>query len=199
MLEKANELGLGQGESDDNKMSIYYAKRMVEMFDIWHNIFSDDTDRIIRVLGGFIAHASKSDMMLNYENTASKVDVLAFAIYFGGYLGYPEVESTVQDWNLDQLFNELNNGGLTNDEAQNGAMPEIFAYIDNHVTVANNFDLDLITYEGGQHLCPIGTVEGNTNSSGGREGIEVAQKKRKINFEPKERGLVMLGFIHPIS
>ena len=40
------------------------------------------------------------------------------------------------------------------------------------------------------------TVEGNTNASGGREGIEVAQKRRKLSFDAKT-GLVLKGFLHP--
>ncbi len=41
------------------------------------------------------------------------------------------------------------------------------------------------------------TVEGNTNSSGGREGIEVAPKIRDLNFDIPHKGikLVLLGFI----
>ncbi len=42
----------------------------------------------------------------------------------------------------------------------------------------------------------ITTVEGNTNKAGGREGIGVFTKKRKLNFESTS-GLRMLGFIHP--
>lgn len=40
------------------------------------------------------------------------------------------------------------------------------------------------------------SIEGNTNSSGGREGIEVALKYRKLTFDAKN-GLVLKGFIHP--
>jgi hypothetical protein len=39
------------------------------------------------------------------------------------------------------------------------------------------------------------TIEGNTNASGGREGIEVAEKRRRINFNTVENGLVLKGFI----
>lgn len=39
-------------------------------------------------------------------------------------------------------------------------------------------------------------VEGNTNGSGGREGIEVAIRKRKIEFDGYS-GLVLQGFITP--
>lgn len=37
-------------------------------------------------------------------------------------------------------------------------------------------------------------IEGNTNSSGGREGIEVARKKRKYNYYDAD-GLALKGFI----
>jgi hypothetical protein len=39
------------------------------------------------------------------------------------------------------------------------------------------------------------SVEGNTNSKGGREGVEVAKKIRPLNFETKQSGLVLKGFI----
>lgn len=42
------------------------------------------------------------------------------------------------------------------------------------------------------------TVEGNTNAAGGREGIEVALKNRKINQPFLEKGLNIKGFIYPI-
>jgi hypothetical protein len=45
----------------------------------------------------------------------------------------------------------------------------------------------------------IHTIEGNTNAGGSREGDQVAEKIRKYNFEPVQKGLVLLGFIHPKS
>lgn len=43
----------------------------------------------------------------------------------------------------------------------------------------------------------IHTIEGNTNLAGHREGDQVAEKIRKYNFNPVQKGLVLLGFIHP--
>lgn len=43
------------------------------------------------------------------------------------------------------------------------------------------------------------TVEGNTNDKGGREGIMVASKSRLIDFEPRQKGLVLKGFIKPME
>lgn len=40
------------------------------------------------------------------------------------------------------------------------------------------------------------TIDGNTNEAGSREGIIIAEKSRTLSFEPRERGLVCLGFIH---
>jgi len=51
----------------------------------------------------------------------------------------------------------------------------------------------VVAVQGGQ----IVTVEGNTNSSGGREGIEVALKIRNLDFT-NNNGLRILGFIIPI-
>lgn len=42
------------------------------------------------------------------------------------------------------------------------------------------------------------TLEGNSNASGGREGIEVAKQIRSYNFE-NTHGLKLLGFIRPIE
>jgi len=43
----------------------------------------------------------------------------------------------------------------------------------------------------------VNTIEGNTNKKGAREGDQVADKVRLINFSKKENGLVPLGFIYP--
>jgi hypothetical protein len=40
------------------------------------------------------------------------------------------------------------------------------------------------------------SVEGNSNQSGGREGIEVAKKERTFDFDVKQ-GLRLIGFIKP--
>lgn len=42
-------------------------------------------------------------------------------------------------------------------------------------------------------------LEGNTNSEGGREGIEVAIRPRRLDFAKKAKGLYLLGFVHPPS
>lgn len=41
------------------------------------------------------------------------------------------------------------------------------------------------------------SVEGNTNDQGGREGIEVAEKVRTVDFTVRPGRLNLVGFIHP--
>lgn len=43
----------------------------------------------------------------------------------------------------------------------------------------------------------FGTIEGNTNSAGGREGIEVARKTRSLGMPFRPKGLNLIGFIYP--
>lgn len=43
----------------------------------------------------------------------------------------------------------------------------------------------------------VRTIEGNTNSQGGREGQYVAQKTRELNFTPGKNTLTLKAFIHP--
>ncbi len=45
----------------------------------------------------------------------------------------------------------------------------------------------------------INTIEGNTNKKGSRDGDQVADKTRIVDFSKKEKGLVPLGFVHPIE
>ena len=53
--------------------------------------------------------------------------------------------------------------------------------------------IGIVEKTGGDHfIC----IEGNTNGSGGREGIEVARRIRKYNFD-NNNGLVLQGFIVP--
>lgn len=41
------------------------------------------------------------------------------------------------------------------------------------------------------------SIEGNTNAAGGREGIEVARKKRKVGLPFSSTGLNLIGFVYP--
>ena len=43
------------------------------------------------------------------------------------------------------------------------------------------------------------TVEGNTNTNGSREGVEVAAKIRPLDWIVKQNGLNLIGFVIPVK
>lgn len=53
----------------------------------------------------------------------------------------------------------------------------------------------VVAYANGEKS--FSSVEGNTNAAGGREGIEVALKSRKLGLPLQKNGLNIVGFIYP--
>jgi len=97
-----------------------------------------------------------------------RMNAVAAAPYFGGYLddndnaagGFFE---QLAAWassgpaGLDALFQELRTGALLNgpDFADQGALAAAAEVMRANKTVADEFDLALVSYEGGQHLTPL--------------------------------------------
>lgn len=168
----------------------WYGKRSVEICEIWKSVWSqaadgqDNSDRISCVLGthpgmDYVAREQAACIIwaaTGGQACADSMDAMAIAAYFGYYVGTPIHEQQVNDWlaagidsALDNLFHELEFGGLLYDEThpaderapQDGAMGNLRNVLDTHVQIANQFELPLITYEGGQHLAPQGNVVNN--------------------------------------
>ncbi|HEX5687212.1 MAG TPA: hypothetical protein VFY73_24620 [Ideonella sp.] len=103
---------------------------------------------------------------------AKRVDALAIAPYFGGYLGIAEVQPLVAGWlrdadgGLNRVFQELlgedGRGGVTktplqgrHPEAPNGgALAQSRGWMRSAKGLADTHGLPLWAYEGGQHLTP---------------------------------------------
>lgn len=72
---------------DDGKALLYrYAERTGEVMDIWKDVFARTPKRLVRVLATQNANPWAAKTVLNYKDTASKVDALATAPYFGSKL-----------------------------------------------------------------------------------------------------------------
>jgi len=81
-----------------------------------------------------------------------------------------DIVDTVLSWTaesdggLNSLFNEINNGGLysagsDNGAPEGGALTEIYSYIDEQSEVAAQYGVQLLAYEGGQHLTTFGSTD----------------------------------------
>lgn len=143
----------------------WHGKQAAEMCEIWKTVWGGQSERVICIAASQAAQTWKAEEVLScplWTEGAPCVehglDALAIAPYFGGYLGYPNFEAQVQTWTLDQLFTEIFTGGLLND---GGALLQAYQWMSDTKTVADSHSVELIAYEGGQHLVGIGGVVNN--------------------------------------
>ena len=127
----------------------FYARRAKEIFQIWEDVFGSP-DRLVRVLATQCSNPWSSEKILGFEKAYKNADVLAIAPYFGGNLGKPETEKTVAKMSLREILDlcRIDMAIRHKETAQ-------------HTAVAEKHGLDLIAYEGGQHLVGTGGSENN--------------------------------------
>jgi hypothetical protein len=128
---------------------LYHARRTTEIGRIFLDILGKD--RVVRVLGAWAHHHWATRAMLQFDHGAGKVDAIAVAPYFGGYLGSLQQQARVEGMTLDDLFREL----------QTEALPKARKEIAEQIEVIRSFQLPLIAYEGGQHLIGVDPVKKN--------------------------------------
>ncbi|MCQ4166340.1 hypothetical protein [Tahibacter harae] len=155
-----------QGSGFDRRLN-WYGQRSAQLCDLWKSAFGAQAGRVVCVLGAQAANAytltQAADCPLwtaGRPCSAHGFSAAAIAPYFGGYLGHPNHAATVQTWTPTQLFAEINGGGLAGGPA-GGSLTEVQGWITAHRAAAQQRSLQLVTYEGGQHLAG---VLGNENN-----------------------------------
>ena len=118
----------------------YYSKQSVHVFKLWEEVFGG-TERLVRVMGGMTTDAAMTEIILAYQKAYEHVDALAIAPYF--YFAQDKM-AAVED--VDGVFDLL-------------AKPDNRYSINNllklirwQAETAQSFGVELIAYEGGQHL-----------------------------------------------
>jgi len=146
---KGCEVFLGQPScSDWTYRERYQAYRSGQIFQIFNEVFAGQEHRVIKVVAGQSANSDiLNRVMDSMENpTYNPSGIMPNAIAIAPYIEGDE------NLDLDSLFDQMRNGnqwvGLAG--ARYG--------IQNHKSIANEYNVDLIAYEGGQHLV------GGTNS-----------------------------------
>ncbi len=150
LLDKANEPGSGiDSNADDGvKVARYYSQRAGEIHAIWRNAFSDSESRIIRVLGGHTASPEHTREVLDWQMAYQNADTLAIHGYFAGELFNANNEAAILSMSVDDIFNEINNGGLGSESS----LDRTNSHYNTNYSLADERGLDLIAYEGGQYL-----------------------------------------------
>ncbi len=146
-------INLDNGDCDvETSARRYQTKRSLEIFDIVKDVFGEDSHRVITVLAGQgnwsyrtqLSVEALNDPNINPDNAS--FDVLAIAPYFGGE---PIATQESRDFFVNATFDELRAMSvelIDSDEVRGG--------VREHKALANQYGMELLAYEGGQHfLC----------------------------------------------
>ena len=165
--------------SDYAKRINWYGKRSSEICDLWHSRWGGQAGRITCVMGAQAANEWTATQALACPLWSGEpclehgIDGVAIAPYFGGYIGSPEHENNVAGWTtepdggLDMLFEEIEVGDiLTGTAPADGALTQAITRIQDYQWLATTKGLQLLSYEGGQHLTGYNGVEQNDEIAG---------------------------------
>jgi hypothetical protein len=164
-------------ESPFTKRINFYGKRSAEVCAIWRSVFNQSADRINCVMASQAANSWTASEALSCPlwNQGPCVNYgirsLAIAPYFGDYLGQEENLNSLlrlgasTESRLTSIFKELMSGDDLKNGPSGGALAQSFEWIDRNREVANQNNIDLISYEGGQHLVGIGSAAENEKVS----------------------------------
>lgn len=139
----------------------YVSQRSAE---IWHTFEQEfgvaASDRLVKVMAtqasfDFISRTRMEALLDPTINpTGIMPDALAIAPYFGGAVADEVVaEGLVDTITTDEIL----------DRAQTDLRGDVTSWVTSHKALADEFDIWLITYEGGQHL--VGTFENVNNET----------------------------------
>ena len=142
---EAEGLKLGLSTSSVQAGLFYHAKRAVEIFQVWEGVFGSP-DRLVRVLASQFANPWTGEQVMGFQNAAAHADVYAVAPYFGGYLGLDaHAPQTIQMTTQEVL-----------DAAAADIAGTILPHVQDNALEASAHGLELVAYEGGQHMVGVG-------------------------------------------
>ena len=102
---------------------------------------------------------------MSHDDTG--IDAIAINAYFGYYTGLPENHEELKSWlnepdgGLDNLFQEITEGGVLSNSPEGGALAQAYRNISGYADLAEQENLPLLAYEGGQHFIPNWRIRDN--------------------------------------
>jgi hypothetical protein len=134
----------------------FYSKRSVEIFKIWESSFGDN---LVRVIGTSQGDTVLSEQLLQFQDAPNHVDALAVAPYFFGCINNqgscsnaPKVLSKITS--VDDIFDIIDQPFPTDPSALDATLIKI----ERQAEIAQREGVQLIAYEGGQHLTIMGSL-----------------------------------------
>lgn len=156
-----------------DKQRLWFGQRTGQITKIWDEVYGAEKDRVVGVLATQAANtytASKSLEALTQNGMTPKewgIDAVAIAPYFGIVPNSPESAAQVESWTreadggLNKLFQELSQGGVLQGGPPGGALQEASQFNKAYSQLAQAQGLQLLAYEGGQHLVGASGIENN--------------------------------------
>jgi hypothetical protein len=153
----------------------FYGRRAAEVCAIWRAVFGDAPERVVCVTASQAANSWTASEALTCPlwDQAPCVNhgikALAIAPYFGDYIGGNEHVSQVASWTgesdggLTSLFRELTSGAQLTGGPAGGAIAQSFGWVSDNRAVAEQHNVALVAYEGGQHLVGVGSATNNAS------------------------------------
>ncbi len=140
---------LGFAEKTWEAAWAYTAYRSKQIFKIWEEEFGG-RQRLVRVLASQAAVPTVSKRVLSFQDAYRSADALAIAPYINWNVKRADAE-TVVSRGLDAILDEL----------ESERLPKAMKKMQDQKAVADNFGVQLIAYESGQHLVGIRGAENN--------------------------------------
>ena len=120
--------------------SKYYSMKSVQIFKAWEKVFGG-TQRLVRVMGSMTTNTRLTETLLGFQNAYKYVDAVAI----GAYFHIPQKRMTAIK-SVDDVFKELK-------RADNRySIKNLLTFVHKQAQITKGYGVDLIAYEGGQHL-----------------------------------------------
>jgi hypothetical protein len=145
----------------------WYGMRTAQMSDIWKQAFGQQRDRVVSVMATQTAWRGLENPALDCPLWVAEgnqpcyqhgIDALAIAGYFGGNLGQGDSQAIVEAWSREgeagfkKAIEQLQQGRLIPTDGFDDTLKGVADSFRYYKTVAQERGLQLVAYEGGQHL-----------------------------------------------
>lgn len=133
-------------DADPNRAAWkYYSQRSVEIFALWERVFKGN-QRVVRVMSGLTGNPDMTKTMLLHNSAYRYTDAFAIAPYV-----YGDLDALRKARNVNDVFR------IMTDPKYPRSLPNVLQAIQRQAEVTRSFAVDLIAYEGGQHLVDMNT------------------------------------------
>lgn len=168
---------------------LYYAKRTREVHDLWESQYNR---KFKRVVSTYQQNDSLSDLLLGSEYLKGRIDELSTGAYFYGCWGNEPGDKCKglnhlrEVTHVDQIFN------IINDPKDRYSLPSLMEQLNRQNAIADKYGVDLVVYEGGQHL----TIRWEDGELTREEKMKISDIMHQANRDPRMRSAYLKLFNH---